>query len=251
MKFICLVFWSISLLSCKNEKLKNNNVILEILNEELYSNSKYVDNHSSNQSYQNNDDRENATNILIYKLTNSSSENYLFIIDADEFFEDPFSGYDYNHIEITDKDNIKRSGGGNDILWSEENSDVGSLLNCKSYNDSIRRLNFELKGGNLNNYNIQTDYVKNSFVLHPNETKTFKSIIRLPILSEISPKTYASQITVNPISPDDKFNIVYNWDAEKIKNALQDYQLQELKDNNVKIFNGTLTSNKVPLKTKN
>lgn len=246
MKLIYLSILCISLFSCKNE---NNEVKLEILNKELYFNNKYVNNHSSNQLYKNNDDKEKATNILTWKLTNSSSEIYLFIINEDDFFEDPFFGYDYNHIEITDKNNKKRNGGGSNILWSDDNSNVGSMFDCLSYNDSIRKLNYKLKGGELKNYHIQSDYTKNSFVLHPNESKIFRSIISLPILKEVTPKTYSSQIIVSSISEGDKFNIVYEWDSIKIKKALQDYQIQELKDNKVKIYNGILRSNKVILKS--
>jgi hypothetical protein len=247
MKFIYLSVLFILLFSCKNE---NEDVKLKILNNELYFNNKYVNNHSSNQSYKNNYDKEKATNILTWKLTNLSDENYLFIINEDDFFEDPFLGYDYNHIEITDKNNKKRIGGGSDILWSEDNSNIGSMFDCLSYNDSIRKLNYKMKGGKLKDYKMQSDYIKSSFVLHPNESKIFKSIISLPILKEITPKTYASQIIVNSLSEGDKFNIVYEWDSIKIKKALQDYQIQELKDNKVKIFSGILRSNKVILKSR-
>ena len=250
MKLIYLFILSVSLFSCKNENGKNNAVKLEILNKELYFNNKYVKNHSSNQSYKNNEDRQKATNILTWKLTNSSSQNYLFIINEDDFFEDPFFGYDYNHIEITNKDNKKRNGGTSNILWSEDNSNVGSMFNCLPYNDSIRKLNYELKGGKLKDYKIQSDYVKNSFVLHPNESKIFKSIISLPILKEVTPKTYSSQIIVSSILEGDKFNIIYEWDSIKINKSLQKYQIQELKDNNINIFNGILRSNKVLLKSR-
>lgn len=247
MKLVYMSVLCILIFSCKNE---NNEVKLEILNRKLYFNDKYVNNHSSNQSYKNNDDKEKATNILNWKLTNLSDENYLFIIDEDDFFEDPFLGYDYYHIEITDKNNKKRNGGGSDILWSEDNSDNGSMFNCLSYNDSIRKLNYKLKGGKLKDYEMQSDYIKNSFILHPNESKTFKSIISLPILKEVSSKTFASQIVVNSISEGDRFNIVYEWDSIKIKESLQGYQIQELKVNNVKIYNGILRSNKVILKSR-
>ncbi len=247
MKSIYISILCCILFSCNKE---SNEVKLEVLNKELYFNNKYINNHSSNQSYKNKEDREKATNILTWKLTNSSTENYLFIIDEDDFFEDPFFGYDYNHIEITDKNNKKRNGGGSDILWSEDNINVGSMFNCLSYNDSIRKLNYKLKGGKLKDYKVQSDYIKNSFVLHPNESKVFKSIIRLPILKEVTPKTYASQITVSSISKGDKFNIIYEWDSTKINKSLQEYQIQELRDNNIKIFNGVLRSNKVLLKNR-
>lgn len=247
MKLIYVFIFCLFFLSCKREK---NQVKLEILNRELYFNNKYVNNYSSNSLYKNSSDKEKATNILTWKLTNSSSENYLFIINEDVFFENPFFAYDYNHIEITDKDNIKRNGGSFDILWSEDNPNIGSLFNCLSYNDSIRKLNYKLKGGELKNYQIQSDYVRNSFVLHPNEYKIFKSIISLPILKEITPKTYGSQIVVSSLSEGDQFNILYKWDSLEIKNALQEYQVQELKDNQIKIFNGVLRSNKVFLKSK-
>jgi hypothetical protein len=247
MKLIYVSVLCISLFSCNN---KNNEVKLEILNKELYFNNKYVNNHSSNQSYKNNDDKEKATNILTWKLTNSSSDNYLFIINEEDFFEDPFLGYGFNHIEITDKNNKKRNGGSSNITWSEDNPKTGSLFGCLTYNDSIRKLNYKMKGGKLKDYIIQSDYIKNSFILHPNEYKTFKSIIRLPILKEVTPKTYSSQITVSSIAEGDKFNIVYEWDSIKIKKALQNYQIQELKDNKVIIFNGVLKSNEIKLKSR-
>ncbi len=244
MKLTYISILCVLLFSCKKE---TNDVKLEILNKELYFNNKYVNNHSSNQSYKSNDDKEKATNILTWKLTNSSSENYLFIIDEDDFFEDPFFGYDYKHIEITDKNNKKRNGGVSYILWSEGNSNVGSMFDCLYYNDSIRKLNYKLKGGELKNYSIQSDYIKNSFVLHPGESKTFKSVIRLPILKEIEPITASGQINVSSISEGDKFNIVYKWNSIKIEKSLQDYQIEELKKNKVIIYNGILRSNKVKL----
>lgn len=244
------ILCALLLFCCENAKNPKKRVKLEILNKELYFNSKYVNNHSSNQCYKDNIDRAKATNILIWKITNLSEENYLFIVNEDDFFEDPFFAYNFNHIEITDIYNKKRYGGSSDITLSNDNPNIGNLFGCYYYNDSIRKSNYKLKGGNFKDYEMQSNFVKNSFVLHPNESKTFQSIIRLPILKEVEPKTASGQITVSSISEYDKFNIIYEWDSIKIKKALQYYQIKELKENKVKIYSGILRSNKVFLKRK-
>lgn len=249
MKIYYLINLLFVLISCKGKNIENE-VKLEILNKEIYFNNDYINNSSTNQVYKNNFDRKKATNILTWKLTNYSNKNYLFIINDDDFFEDPFLSYNYNHIEITDINNIKRNGGNSDISWIQDKPKIGSLFDCVEYNDSIRKSNYQLKGVKLKNYDLQLDYIKNSFILHPNESKTFKSIIRLPILKEIEPKTLSSQIVVNSISEKDKLNLIYEWDSIKIIKGLQDYQIKELRENKVEIFNGILKSNKVQLQKK-
>ena len=46
------------------------------------------------------------------------------------------------------------------------------------------------------------------------------------------------------------FKIVYKSDSSLIKRVLQDYQLDELKKNKVKIFDGTIMSNSIYLKAR-
>lgn len=245
MKLPALLILSFLLISCKKEI--GNDVRIEILNKELYFNGKYINNHSSNQSYKNDIDRKNARNILTWKLTNNSDSNYLFVISEDDFYENPNFYYDSKHIEITNDKNDKRLIGGSDIMWSGINPGEGELYGCFAYNDSLSKSYYKLKGINKSDYALQSNYVKNSFVLHPDETKTFRTILFLPILKEINPITLESQIIVNTIQKRDLFNLVYELDSIKTKKGLQKYQIDELKANKVKIFNGKLVSNKVPL----
>ena len=245
-KTTLFLFTLVLFASCKEKAI--DNIKLEILNKEIYFNGKYVNNNSSNQHYKSEMDRKNARNILTWRLTNYSNENYLFIINEDANLENPYYYYDHNNFEITDNKNEKLKVGGSNILWSGDNPKTGSLYGCFQYYDSIRANYYKLKGVKSENCIVNSEYVKSSFVLHPNECKTFKTIISLPILKEIEPIPAQSQIGFGPIYEGYKFNLSFKCDSTKIQQSLQDYQIQDLKVNKIRIYNGNLISNKIPLK---
>ena len=102
-------------------------------------------------------------------------------------------------------------------------------------------------------YNSFFDEVNtnNSFVLCPGEYKIFKRKLYLPIYVE---KDYNKNFIFNALILNSNdvydFSIGISTCKNDIWSSLQDYQRKEIEDNKYEIYDGVITSNKIPLLVK-
>jgi len=239
MRQLLLVFLcAISLVSCNNETKASGSVKLEILNKELFFNKDIT-----RPNYYSDSDRERARNIVTWKITNNSANDYLFIINEDGLYGDPTQDVVAGHIRIIDKAKNEKQGSMSAVSWAQR---PGCLFNCERYSDSTGRALDSLKG--FKHFRSNNYYRKNAIVLHSGESRTYKSIVSLPILEEGNVLTWQHPISIFGLKDGDKLSIIYDWDAKEIESYLEKYQLEELKHNTSIIYNGRLESNRVPLK---
>ncbi|PIF30076.1 hypothetical protein CLU81_0470 [Flavobacterium sp. 9] len=98
-----------------------------------------------------------------------------------------------------------------------------------------------------NDFDFSNSIRKNSFVLYPNQSKYFQTIIYLPLKeANIYDNSISYFIFKNKIKYD--FNLIYISDSTQTKKSLPEFKLKELQENYVKIFHGKLFSNKIPVK---
>ncbi|TBX68335.1 hypothetical protein EZL74_08470 [Flavobacterium silvisoli] len=88
---------------------------------------------------------------------------------------------------------------------------------------------------------------KNSFVLHPNETRYFKTILSLPIYNDQVEN--ASFLSYFKFKSQKKYNfkLQYLTVSKTLKARLPKFKIDELRENNVEIFSGVVVSNEVPI----
>lgn len=241
--YICIVFL---LFSCNKKNSESKSVELEIINKEIISNNKSLVTKG-----------EPFKNLITYRLTNKSDEKLFFILDEDilesgiqftdkEMSEPNFFGKKgkllYNIF--TDK-NVKPI---NAIINSDnfENGNIDCLYDIqkiKQIRTKITELDIKVFEGD---FNFSNSIRNNSFVLYPKQSKYFKTVLYLPKQIDLT-SNVSSEIKFN-YNEKYNFNLIYTFDGELIKKGLPNYKLKELKENNIKIFNGKILSNKIPVK---
>ncbi|MDP2159403.1 MAG: hypothetical protein Q8K02_02895 [Flavobacterium sp.] len=229
---ICILF-----VNCK--KNENVNVQFELLNEELFSLGK-DSNYIYRKVYMGAKERAIALNILKYKLTNKSNKRLLFIIDSENLLINESFNF-----EIMDSLKTLKIRSDPFINFTDESV---SYLSFKMYQDSLRKANYINLGVKERDLEKYLNYVNHSFVLNPNESKTLQSFITLPIVRELNLMTFTYPLYFRNINEGDRFFLTYKMNFSDYKDALQDWQIEELRNNKIEFFEGTLTSNSVPIK---
>jgi hypothetical protein len=236
---------------------RNNNAQpeLELINQEVF----YVETNTENQymehSYEKTEQRINATNLVTFKVSNPTDKKILFVINESLWY--PFDGKIQKSKEpgifFVIKDSASIAPIEIPLINFVENSFMDVVFNRYLYNDSIKKMKYELIGVNyrrlpLGDLETIDNVIKGATVLYPNETRTFHVLLKLPIVNEVNfnigELDFAYIIEINKFN---KFQLYYSADAEYLKSILPEYFLNELDENEIEIFDGILMSNEVPL----
>ncbi|SFD47416.1 hypothetical protein [Flavobacterium phragmitis] len=249
--FICLVF--ICLISCEKKELSiEKGVKIEILNDEIKCIGDSCLVLRAKPIYKAME-RNIAKNIITYKISNNTKGRYLFVLDED--FIDPINQYDIRSCSYCKKSKLFYNIESNDnvrALYSLERGD--NFMSNNKMNPEIFRIEetkFKLNELNYSQVNNDFDFLnsirKNSFVLYPQETKYFQTVVYLPIKEANNFDNAFSYFRFNS-KKKYTFNFIYISDSTLLKKNLPKHKLEELKENNIKVFQGQLISNKVPVR---
>ncbi|MDP2159722.1 MAG: hypothetical protein Q8K02_04525 [Flavobacterium sp.] len=234
---VCIIYLSILFfVSCK--KINNKTEVkFELLNSKIIT----IQNDSIQYLRRYSDEKEKSLslNILKYKITNTSSKKLLFVINFDELNEDNF------YFQIVDSVSLLKTP--NNPLVNFTDVSV-PYLTFKMYQDSIKKSNYLNMGIKYKNIEKYHKYISYSFILNPNESKTLQSLLSLPIVEELNLLTHSSPYYFKNLENGDRLFLTYEMNFSDYKDVLQDWQIEELKKNNVEFFEGRLTSNSVPIK---
>lgn len=250
------------LYSCKEQESKQDDLEIKMMNDTIFcvKNLNYTKLHYKSKEY---DSLYNklSMNIVRYKIHNNSNKKYFVILNSD-FFEQ-YDEYDWkfpdnenrnlsiNRINFSLYSDYKVLGG------SAEAPFYSPYLNPNLYEISRENLDTLFYKDTKNKYKINNfstsynvNYInKNNFVIYPNETKYFTTIINLPLrnyeydyiswytLVEKN-KTYQAGLTL--------YNV-----AKQIKKYLTPDLKKEIEQNGYTIFDGIIQSNKIPVKMLN
>lgn len=238
----CLVLL-MTFISCNN---KEEQVTLTVENEYIT----YVDSSETIQlnNYINDSIRKKATNVITYTIYNPTDKKLLFIIDREELepmFAETYSRSVCPGFYIRDESNklVKFTPG------IADNFDVKKCTDCREWVLKHRMDNYE-KLGITKSYSRKIDnYFRNNLTIYPGETKTFKSIVMLPIVLELNQEGFGGGIVrYKDLKETNTFQFFYEFHADEFKKSLPKYILEELEHNETEFFDGRLLSNKVPLK---
>lgn len=188
-----------------------------------------------------------SKNILTFKLRNNSDKKYFIVLNEDNLttLENDL------RWKIKTRDKIKFYNqlafnlyNDSTIVNGKSNLFVGLIVkNVEGcFDEELKFVKDEKK---LYTQKITIDFkevLENGFVLYPNETAYFTSIVNLPIRlnrenwqSLINKKTnYASLTLVNH--------------REKTEKMLSENQRKEIEENGYVIFDGIVESNKIPIR---
>jgi hypothetical protein len=193
---------------------------------------------------------EKSLNVINFKIKNNSNKKYVLIVNKN-YLDD----YDYNNcstgIEIFNNSEKKKPfiSDAFDISLNDK------YINYRFVKDSINFEEVDIMYNNekkeyktyINFYKLNVLKIKNEYVvIYPNETKYFKTFTNLPITnyrySNVVPLNYNLKSSIHYYGrvtiKNDKKYVLLNLPTE-LKN--------EIKENGYTVFDGVLSSNKVPI----
>ena len=258
MKNTVFLFLSLLLLSCDDKK---EGLELTLINQSIncvsnldYAKIYYYGNKKYDSIY-----NKLSLNVVKYKIKNSSNKKYIIVLNSDffghydEYFYDDTLSKNFNaHINkisfclYSDKKTIgsmKRDGPPTpNYLDAYMFAKSRDYLDTMVYKDLNRKqiVNDLFCSRHINYIN------KNSFVIHPGETKFFTTIINLP--SRSFDYDYLAWDTFVEKGTEYKAGLVLYNDAKEINRFLTNDLKQEIKENGYEIYDGIIRSNKVPVK---
>ena len=263
---IFLLFFGAS--SCLNHEGKKDylgKVHLEILNSEVHYVAidstdllaSEIANFTNIRGYTK-EERLKACNVLTFKLTNNSNKKYYFVLDTNEmdFFQ--------SRSEFLKKGQPKDSISIRRMCYLIDDITSIDKMITTCYNSELKFQNdslniyitkyMQIEGKiNRDNYQYFADEasVNHSFVIYPGEYKIFRKKLFLPIDLE-KDKNHFLSFSALILSPQYQydFSLAISANKKDIWKSLHDYQRKEIEDNGYEIFDGTILSNKVPLKLK-
>ncbi|MFP5437077.1 MAG: hypothetical protein ACLGH8_04785 [Bacteroidia bacterium] len=211
---------------------------------------KYVETSETNgiiSSYKDEATRSKATNVVTFSISNPTDKKYLLVINTDS--PEPVYSNDFNHIRpsiayriLNNKNEMKRY-----IPGIADNFSTDSCLDC-SLDFLTGQMEEYKKLGITKSYSPEVyDYLHNAVTIYPGEKRTFKSIVKLPIVLEPT-KMGGGIIRYKNLENTDTFELVYGCKSAHLKAKLPKYILDELEYNKIEIFDGEILSNKVKLR---
>jgi hypothetical protein len=202
---------------------------------------------SDMRSYSTDSLRNKSVTVISYTLSNPTDEKLLFVINLEDFYPYPASadGRDVLGFIIKDKS-------GNVV---KDNPSITDYNNTSEdhYHVNVKQHELELKWRRqalLVSSDAIDNYIDNSIILHPGETKTFRVPLSLPIFLEhdgILRNHGAISLNIKECYT---FQLFYKCNAKELKEVLPKYLRDELEQNEVEIYDGILYSNTATLVSK-
>lgn len=225
-----------------SDKVQNDDLKIEIVNNEINSKSNISKNDLLNVvKYDNYIYDSLPVNKISLKITNVGEKKYVF------FLRNELNDFENTNIKVYNKDNVelvpdimnfvvnptrKEFFGRREILENEMDS-LNVELNSKYLKEKITEDKII--------YQREMSYV----IIHPKETKYFTYYRTLPIYKD---DRYSYKIY--PFNKNDSyyFQMCLKCDSKEAKENLTANQLKEIKENGYTLFDGEILSNKVPIK---
>lgn len=241
-KLACLLFFLPLFVSCnKQSQEKEGEVTLTLLNDSVtYIIPREWEN-EINHWYENDAVKDSAYNVIRYKLTNNTNKKLLFLI-RDIDLSDIYG------IQLNIKEDGKLKNGNNSLIHPSF-SDADSCTVCV--------MEYELKLWHKKAYKmdklgikysdasqVYERYLKQQVIISPGESREFAVLLPLPFIAY--GHSYAYNYTFYP-NLNYTFSLDYSIEMKDLKETLPKREKDDLKRNNIEIFDGKITSNEVKL----
>ncbi|MEE1900010.1 hypothetical protein V1389_16800 [Flavobacterium rakeshii] len=226
--FILFIFLGL-IVGCKNRDTQlDGKVELTLLNDSIVFSG--TDGH-----YKYEGDLERGANIVRYKITNNSNEKLLFFpVNAQQLYN---SCLTFDIVDNKGK-SVKKGDGisfiAKDTCWS---CDL-AVQNKKS--DMYSKIfNGKFKGQDLWCYMA---YVRDKVIISPGESWEFHALASFPV------EYFNGSFIRYDLKEDSYYTLALNYKLDRqLSEKIPDFEKENLKRNNIRIFEGEFTSNKVKL----
>lgn len=238
-QLLVLFLTALPLISCKKE----GEVKLELKNKEVY----FADT-EGDYKYKYDSLGQKAENLVTYTFTNTTNRKYLFAFDRELIhpsIQNERDAIGYIGFTLLNNKSVK-SFSMPAVTWGGDKDE--GCGKCIISNDSLKQLKYNKLGVDVQNIKAVENYIKNFFVLGPNESKTFKTFVSLPIIREANGTLGIPPIYYNKLNNNDEFQLFYSCEGKALLKVLPQYIKDELEKNEIEIFDGKLTANTVKLK---
>jgi glyoxylate utilization-related uncharacterized protein len=245
MKYIAFSFFISILFFCGSTQQKED-LKIEIINTDISTRgnieSKNIRNVTRFDDYIYDSIPVNKINL---KITNLGTKTYVFFIKKE-----------LDKVENLDTENIKLTAFKEEEIFEPIYLGYAAQLTRKGFevrkfqneieSDSLKQeLNEKYLKEKIDNDKIRFQREMNYVVIHPGETKFFSYYKTLPIFLEHVDSYYMYKFNVNE---NYYFQLCLKNDAQSLKKNITVNQLKEIEENGYTIFEGTVKSNKVPIK---
>lgn len=247
-KYLKVVFLFVFCASCIDDKPKSDDLKLTLLNKEVKSyvlKGDIIDYPS--EIYKDKDlYLSKGGNVIEYKIHNSSKFAYLLTRVDDVFsLKSDFSGLSSSDILIKDSDSVKlwrfHELGQYSIEFRNFEKQHNRYLLSNYQNKNIDSL-VTLEAAKINKY-----YKNNTLKIFPGETIYFKTFINLP--NAFNEVIYDFAMFQFDYTKNYTFELQLHYGIHnKDKYLLSEVVEKNIKQNNFKVFEGNLNSEKIPIR---
>lgn len=247
-KFLLISLLPFLLASCNEVKKKNKEIQIFIENKDLlYSlNSDSLKIYNENKVFPNTNSKTLSTNLLQLSVKNNTKKKYLFLINDFELEGD--NCFELNLYENSIKKGVTTSYINRADMGIIENTKIFACMEYKmdkflSRDKLLRKAKFK------NTQDLKVlNFFNQRFIIHPDEKIRFLYSLKIPFLEEnnvqglFDPKYF-------DFKPDKtyEFSVTYNIYKGMEKNLPKEIR-DNLQENNIEIFYGSIESNRVPIK---
>lgn len=240
---LTIIALAFTLLGCKN----TSEVKLEMVNKEIYFLDSVADNRR--MYFKDKAEKKRAQNIVSYRLTNTTDKKLLFVFNKIEIQPStvisPTTFY-YGYIGFTIHDKNKKVRKFYPVMPMSDK--MAPLYGCKFHELYKKRSIYANLGVTEDKVQDFDNFLNNSIVIYPGETRTFKGLFYLPIITERDSLTEEGSLSYYDLDESDSFELFYYCKAGALKNSLPQYVKDDLDSNNIEIFDGELKASPVKLK---
>jgi hypothetical protein len=186
-------------------------------------------------------------NRINFKITNSGKKAYILYVGKDFDFAETTSEKENIKAVVYKKDSVLQPNNvGGAVEWTMNAYNSRKFLNeydADSLNKEFIKIYLKQK---VNNDKIKFRKKYDFIVVHPRETKFFTFYRTFPYFSERN----FLMIGGYDLKQTEKyyFQISLKNSAKNLLQNLDENQLKEIKENQYSVFNGTIKSNKIPIK---
>jgi hypothetical protein len=232
-------------LLCLCSSMTEEHAVLKLNNSKVYFAD--IPPGSDMRSYSTDSLRNKSVTVISYTLSNPTDEKLLFVINLEDFYPYPASaeGRDVLGVIIKDKS-------GNVVKDNPSITDYNNT-NEDHYYVNVKQRELELKlraQALLGSSDLIDNYINNSIILHPGETKTFRVLVSLPIFLEHDGILRNGGAAWLNVKEGYTFQLFYKCNAKELKGSLPKYLRDELEQNDIETYNGTLYSKLAELSLK-
>jgi len=235
---VLLLIITVFTVSCKNSTQPKGKVQFTILNDSLFYYAK--GDSLQREWYLNCPDSicdAKSVNVIRYRVTNTTDKNYLLFLKEIDLIQ--LQGINFS-ITYPNNDTIR---GANHLVHPVFTDDCQLCeMNLLVKNEDVKNDKYNHLGV-LNDKERYDNYFRQAVIVRAGESWDFTALLSLPFAKE----NYTFRL---PEAADLKFAVELNYDKNLINKVLLKTEKDNLKRNNIEVFNGKIISNKVVLTAK-